>query len=198
MAENEVLDVGSPRRYRRWRQALADCGISAPAVAECLCDELLITVRKKLRGKPLYLVLKACGPDRSVLQEAVSTFKDRAMAKLVEQAHRITRSNDPLLVAQKIAELLVDGLLGRANRYAFKYHPNSDGVRHAALEHAASARLEACKPEIVGLLAASLRNEPIRRVRGAPKARVSAESLTSLSLSPRHAEDKRRNERTNA
>ena len=193
MAENEVLDVGNHRRYRRWRQALADASVEPASVAGCLTEEFLTILRNRLRRKPLYLVFKACEQDRNVLQEAIINFKDRHMAKLVEKACAITRSRIPLVVASTIAELLVDGLVDRANRYAFKHDHNASGDRHAALEHAASARLEACKPQIVGVLAASLRGEPIRRVRGAPKERVSAQALNSLSLSPRELGQKRMN-----
>lgn len=197
MAENEILDVGNRRRYRRWRQALADSNVSPAGVADCLSDEFLTILKSRLRRKPLYLIFKACGRDRSVLQEAVINFKDREMAKLVEKAYAITRSNIPLVVAEKIAELLVDGLVDRANSYAFKHDHNANGDRHAALEHAASARLEACKPQIVSLLAASLRDEPISRVRGAPKAPVSAQALSSLSLSPREPGEQRKHEPPN-
>lgn len=184
MAENEVLDVGNRRHFRRWRKALADADLSPSEVAECLFEDFSVVLRNKLRGEPLYLVLKACGPDREALREVVVNFKDRAMAKLVERAHAITRSNDPLVVAGKITELLIDRLVGRASRYAIKHNDNFDVARHAALERAASARLEACKSQIVGLLAASLRNEPIRRVRSARKVQPSVESLLSHSLQP--------------
>ena len=181
MAENEVLDVGNRRHYRRWRESLADPNLSPSEVSEPMVEEFLLRLRNNLRRKPLYVVLKACGSDRQALQEAVANFKDRVMAKWVEGAYRITQSTNPLIVGQKIAELLIDTLVDRANRYASR-QGNVDRDRHAALEHAASARLEACKPEIVRLLAASLRGEPIRRPRRAPKDQPSAASITSLSL----------------
>lgn len=191
MAENEVLDVGNRRRYRRWRQALADANASPANVADCLSEEFLPILRSSLRREPLYLVLKACGQDREALHEVVIKFKERYMAKLVEKAYAITRSNIPLVVADKIAELLVGDLVDRANRYAFKHNHNANGDRHAALEHATYARLETCKAQIIGVLAASLRGELIHRVRGAPRARVSAQALNSLSLSPREPGEKR-------
>ncbi len=197
MAENEVLDVGNRRRYKRWRQALADANASPASVADCLSDEFQTILRNRLRRKPLYLIFRACGQDRQVLQEAVVSFKDRQMAKLVEKAYAITRSNIPLVVAGKIAELLVDSLVDRANSYAFKHDHNANADRHAALEQAASARLDACKPQIVSLLAASLRNEPIGRMRGVPKAPNSAQTLTSLSLSPRKPGEQRKHEPPN-
>lgn len=182
MAENEILDVGNPRHYKRWRKALADPNLSPSEVAERLSEDFKLVVRKKLRGKPLNLVLKACGQGGKVSAEALANCKDRAMAKYVEQACAITRSSDPVVVARKTFELMIDGVMGRANRHAFKHDHTADGVRHAALENAASARLEACKSEIVSLLVASLRNEPIRRMPTVRKVRPSAEFSVNTSL----------------
>lgn len=92
MAENEILDVGSPRRYRRWRQALADAGVSPSETAECLSAEFQKILRNKLRRYSLYVVLKACKTDRNALREVVATFGDRALAKRVEQACAMTRA----------------------------------------------------------------------------------------------------------
>lgn len=182
MAENEILDVGNPRHYRRWRKALADANLSPTEVAECLSEDFQLVLRKKLWGKPLYLILKACGQDRKALLEAVADCKDRAMAKLVEQAHKITRSSDPLVVAGKIADLLIDSLVGRANRYAFKHDHTADSVRHSMLEQTASSSLKACKSEVINQLAASLRNEPIRRMPTVRKVRLSSEFSVNTSL----------------
>lgn len=181
MAENEVLDVGNRRHYRRWREALADPNLSPSDVSELFAQESLLRLRNNLRRKPLYAVLKACGSDRHALREAIANLKDRALAKFVERAYRITQSTNPLIVGIKIAELLIDTLVGRANRYALR-QGNVDGVRHAALDHATSARLEACKSEIARLLASSLRGEPIGRPHTTRKLQPSAASITSLSL----------------
>lgn len=181
MAENEVLDAGNRRHYRRWREALADSSLGPLEIAEPMVQEFLLLLRNNLRRKPLYVVLKACGSDRDALKEAVASFKDRVMAKWVESAFRITKSTNPSIVGQKIAELLIDTLVDRANRYTSR-HANVDGKTHAAREHAASARLEACKPEIVSLLAACLGGEPIRRQHRVSGVAPSAASINSMSL----------------
>ncbi|OFW03751.1 MAG: hypothetical protein A3G20_04725 [Acidobacteria bacterium RIFCSPLOWO2_12_FULL_59_11] len=129
MAENEVLDVGSRWRYRRWREALGDANLSPAAVADCLPEEFVAILRNALRRKPLYLILKACSQDRGVLREAINNFKDRDMAKLVERAHTIARSTDPSVVARKLAELLVDKFVDRANRYALRHDHNTKGLK---------------------------------------------------------------------
>lgn len=182
MAENEILDVGSPRRYRRWRQALADAGVNPSETADCLSGEFQTILRNKLRRNPLYVVLKACKSDRTALKEVVATFKDRALARLVEQACAITRSADPPVVARKMADLLVDRLADRATCHFLKQNGRTDGGRFAALERATAERLEACKPQVVSWLTASLNEQPIPRVPKVFRDRPSAESLLSKSL----------------
>ena len=198
MAENEVLDVGSRRRYRRWREALGDPNLRPAAVAECLPEEFVSILRNTLRRRPLYLILKACSQDRGVLREAVNNFKDRDMARLVERAHAIVQSANPSVVAQKLAELLVDKFVDRANRYALKHDHNTNAARHAALANETAARLGACLPEIISLMAASLRGDPIRRVRDTPKQKVSAKTLNAMSLSSLPAKGTRADGPTNA
>jgi len=180
MAENEILDVGSPRRYRRWRQALADAGVNPSETADCLSAEFQTILRNKLRRNPLYVVLNACKSDRTALKEVVATFKDGALAKLVEQSCAITRSTDPPIVARKMADLLVDRLLDRATCYSLKQ--NGDRARFAALERATAEKLEACKPQVVSWLAASLNDQRIPRVPRISREKQSAESMLSKSL----------------
>ena len=184
MAENEVLDVGSRRQYRRWRKALADPNLTPSEVAEILGEDFSVALRSKLRRGPLYLVLKACGTNREALQKAVEKLKDRAMAKLVEQAFTMTASRDPVVVATQMANLLVDGLLDRANCYALKHDHNADAARYAALEAEASIRLEAAKPQIISALVTSLRNEPVKGVRRASKPRPAPGAVSNRSLLP--------------
>ena len=182
MAENEVLDVGNRRHFKRWRAALGDPGLTPAAVAESLYQDFSEVLRNKLRGKPLYLVLKACASDREALRDVVANFKGRELAKVVEQAHRITRSNDTAVVAEKMTELLINRLLGCASRYALRSECSAGGGRQAEIERAASTKLIACKPEITALLTAALRAEPIPRIRRMPKVRPSVESVLSTSL----------------
>ena len=182
MAENEVLDVGNRRHYRRWRAALADTKLSATEVAECLSQVLILRLRSALRGPPLLLILKACDQDRETLQAAIASCKDRTLAKFVENAYAITKSNDVYAIAKKIADLIVDGVIDRSSLYAGRHDHHANSVSHEALERESSARLEACKPEIVSLLLASLNGRPIKRARTTPKVRHTAKSMVETSL----------------
>ena len=182
MAENEVLDVGNRRHYRHWRAALADPKLSATEVAECLSQDLILRLRSALRGQPLYLILKACGQDRETLQAAIASCKDRTLAKFVENAYAITKSNDVYVIAKKNADLIVDGVVDRSSLYAGRHGHHANSVSHELLERESSARLEVCKPEIVSLLLASLNGRPIARARIATKQRHTGKSLVETSL----------------
>lgn len=180
MAENEVLDVGSPRRYRRWRHILSDSNAVPSDSADCLYKEFSAVLKKELRRQPLHAVLTACGRDRAALMEVVATFKNRSLARMVENAYRIARSSDPTAVARKLAELLIDRVISRSNRYVLRQ--NQPETRRAALETAAIARFESCKAEVIGWLVASLRNQPIQRTLRVPKVQPTATILASSSL----------------
>lgn len=181
MAENEILDVGNQRRYKRWRQVLCDNTSNPAQVAEALEEGLKDALRKKLRGKSLHLVLKACDLGKDLLQAAVDSLKDRQLAKMVERARAASRSSDPSVVASSMADMMIDSVIDRANKFAFKHLPEGGGVRHASLESAARSRLEACRPQIVAELEASLRNVPIRR-EPVRRTKASPQDVASMSL----------------
>lgn len=184
MAENEVLDVGYGKQYRRWRHALADASLSPAEIAQKLSQDFASILRSKLRGEPFYLVLKACGQDRVALQEAVGAFKNRTMAKLVEQAFKITKSTDPSMVATKMADLLIARLRDKANCYALQHRHNADATRHAAIEVETAASLEKIKPRIVEALTASLSNRSVKQFRRPSVPRPTPQAVLDTSLRP--------------
>lgn len=180
MAENEILDVGNPRRYKQFRIALSDNRASDYEVAEALEADFKDALRKKLRGKPLDLVLKACDVGGNLLQSAVETLKDRHLAKIVERAYAASRSDNPSDVASTMADILIDGAVERAMRFARKQPSGIDGIRHASLEAIARSQLDACKPQIAAELEASLRNVSSRREPIRPRKTPQAVASTSL------------------
>lgn len=181
MAENEILDVGNQRRYKRWRKVLCDNASSPAEVAEALEEGLKDALRKKLRGKSLHLVLKACDLGRELMQAAVESLKDRQLAKMVERARAVSHSSDPSIVASSMADMMIDSVIDRANKFAFKHLPDGDGIRHSSLEAAARSRLKACRPQIIAELEASFRNVPIRR-EPVRRPKVSPQTVASMSL----------------
>ena len=56
MAENEILDVGNPNHYKRWRKVLGDTNASLAEVAEvagALSDDFAEVFMQKLRDETL-------------------------------------------------------------------------------------------------------------------------------------------------
>ncbi|MBE1162787.1 hypothetical protein [Dyella acidiphila] len=184
MAENEVLDVGSRRNYKRWLAVVADSGVSASVAADRLAEDCLATLLRKLRAQPLYLVLKACGVDQIALQSAVATFKDASLARWVETAYRITQSTEPSVIARKVAELLIDGVQSQATRFTMRNDLSIDQNRRDELELATSTSLLAARDQIVEVLEHSLRNGIPQRKRSVSREQQRKEPLISRSLNP--------------
>lgn len=182
MAENEVLDVGSPRRYKKWRHSLMNPTATPSEAAACLYEEFSSILKKELRRQPLYSVLVACSRDRATLREAVAAFKNQSLATMVKNAFRIAGSANPTAVAKVLTGLLVDRVIGRSNRYLVLQKETE--TRRASLENAARVRFESCETEVVGWLAASLQNQPVPRPPRIPKVRASSEAVISRSLLP--------------
>ena len=53
MAENEILDVGNPNHYKRWRKVLGDTNASLAEVVGALSDDFAEVFMQKLRGETL-------------------------------------------------------------------------------------------------------------------------------------------------
>ena len=182
MAENEMLDVGSNKRYRRWKAALTNVDLAPVEVASILGEELISLLRSKLRKQPLSVVLTACKGDDAMLQDAIESFKEISLARLVVQASHVCRSTAPEDVAVATADLLVDGLHDRANLHTGKERYGLDRSRQAEIRSETFAKLEGCKSELIRILSASLSGRENVRVRITRRPKPTAAEVVSLSL----------------
>jgi hypothetical protein len=182
MAENEVLDVGNPLHYRRWRRMLAAHNVDERAAASALSEDFLSVLRKTLRREPVSLILKACGRDVLALQQAVEGCKDRAFGKSIEQACKIAGTKDPISVAHVLADLLIGDLVDAANRRAHRYQRGPGQFGQGVLEAETTTRLEACRPAVTELLVASLRGERIKRATSKRKQVPTAKAFVMQSI----------------
>ena len=182
MAENEMLDVGSNKRYRRWKAALTNVNLAPIEVASILSDELLTLLKSKLRKRPLSVVLSACKGDPVMLQDAIESFKEISLARLVVQASHLCRSMTSEDVAIATADLLVEGLQDRASLQAGKERYGLDRSRQAEIRSETFIKLEECKPELIRMLRASLSGQDNVHMRITRRPRPSAKAVVSLSL----------------
>jgi hypothetical protein len=182
MAENEILDLGNPRRYARFRHLLASSDATVEQVVVGLIEDVVPTTRAVLRRQPLYMILKACGQDRATLRQAVAGCTEWEMASLTVQAHAICRSNDPVVMGQTAARLLVEKIADRVRRFSLRDDQSIVPARRTALLQETERRLNECRSEIEGLIAASLRGEPIKRTRRRSVVRSPASAIIGDSL----------------
>lgn len=186
MAENEILDLGNPRQYAHFRHLLATPDASTGQVADALLEDVLRLVRRDLRRAPLDAVLKACGKGRLALQEAIAALAERGMATLTLQAHTITRSTDPPVIAKKVTDLLFDRIIDRLRLYSQRHAHYAGTTRRSALIGEAEHRLNECYSEVENLVTASLQGDPVKRSRRIPGPRMSANALVKHTLVARH------------
>lgn len=182
MAENEVLDVGNPLHYRRWRRLLAAHDADENAVAAALSEDFLSVLRSTLRREPVSLIFKACGRDVVALQQAVDSCKDRAFVKSIEQACAVAGTKDAISVAHALADILIGGVIDAANRRASRFQRGSTHFQQGALEAETVNRLEACRPAVTDLLVASLRGERIKRQARSRQPAPTAKMVITRSL----------------
>lgn len=180
MAENEMLDVGNPRRFKRWRAALSNGVLTPSELADALEEDARDVLRKKLRGNPIDVILRACDFVPEARRAAVEMLKDRHLARMVDRALAACGSKDSNQVACHMIEHYHDKLADRAVRDALKQYPNEPGCV-AAIETAIRARLDACKPQLIQDCEAALRNIPIPRERARAR-KPTAASIAAISL----------------
>ena len=123
MAENELLDIKG-KRWRETRRLLSMPDSSFSEIAKCAIAEFETGIRRDLsaclkNGQPLLELLRAAEGAPGGLREAVLTFKNRTLARIVGKA--IEDCGAPLTstrVAERAAELLAvqarDKVLGHA------------------------------------------------------------------------------------
>lgn len=194
MAENEIIDLGHPRRWQRTRRALrnADCSledvvVAARADVEGVCKGLPKALKQ---GPPLALLLRSAMGSAIQMQSVIAQFTEKRLATLVRDAMALARSGGPAKVAAVAASHLIDSLIGqievRAGREA---RFRSSEARQELLAGVAAA-FRPFEAPLRERLESSLRNGPVPRFKHliVPKPRLSARQLINLSVTPQHAE----------
>jgi hypothetical protein len=194
MAENEIIDLGHPRRWRRTRRALsnADCSLEEVVVAaradvEGVCKGLPKALKQ---GPPLALLLQSAMGSPIQMQAVIAQFTEKGLATLVRDAMALARSRDPAKVAAAAASHLIDSLIGQIEMRAGRESRFRSLKARQDLIVGVSAAFRPYEAPLKEMLESSLRNGPVHRFRRltAPTPRLSAGQLVNLSVTPRHAE----------
>ena len=175
-----MLDLGSPRRYRRWKAALRDEGCSDEARAAILREELLQLLRGKLRrGGPVHLLLRASSSSPEALKGVVESLKDKYMVRVLQNAIATCGSTDPDAVARAAVARLVEDVVDKARLQTLKAYPASP-ERCRDMERALRSDFSGAAPTLVNDMKAALLDLPIPR--SAPRPKPSVQSVAATSL----------------
>lgn len=190
MAENELLNLGHQTRWQRTRRALqnpecphADRLAALTADIEGICSGLPKALKK---GPPLAALLRLAIGSPLKVQVVLSEFKEGNLARLVNQARSLTKSNDPSAVASCTVRLLTDGLVDQLDTRAGRQEHLRSRESRAELAADATRIFRGYESELKRILECSLRDTPIApfKRRLAPVRRMSPKQLVGFSVVP--------------
>lgn len=189
MAENEILDLAG-RRWQRTRAALVNANLSLTAIAECVAEDLQRAVHLQLAkalhsGHTLLTVLRATEQHPAAVRAAIESFQDQRLARIARDAISATASKDPADIARCAVTMLLDGLMDKLPALARRSGCFQAGARLETLLQAVHQSLDARRGELVAVIKASLRGQPVRQRRNGAERRqapMDAKTLVNLPL----------------
>jgi hypothetical protein len=194
MAENELLDING-KRWRDTRRLLSIPSTSSSEIAKCAIAEFEAGIRRDLNaclknGQPLLDLLRAAEGAPGGLREAVLTFKNRTLARIVGKA--IEDCGAPLTstrVAERAAELLAIRARDKVLGHAASLPEYAEESRRAALRADVTEVFRKAQDLISEHLEHALEGEKLNRARFSRKPKRSPDEQTtdvlSQSLLPR-------------
>lgn len=188
MAENEIIDLGHKLRWVRTRRALknSDCPLEDVVAAmtadiEGVCSGLPKALKK---GPPLASLLRLTIGSSVQVQAVIAQFNEKSLATLVNDARKLSCSNNAASVAAVAARLLVDRLIDQIDRRAGREERFRSPEARAQLLAEATKTFRSYEDDLRAILQSSLLGEPIVRFkrRIAAPERMTAKQLLSISI----------------
>lgn len=199
MAENELLNLGHKTRWQRTRRALenpdcshADLVAALTADIEGVCSGLPKALKK---GPPLAALLRLSFGSFMQIQAVLAEFKEGNLARLINEARSLTKSNDPSAVAACAARLLTQRLVDQLDKRAGRQEHFRSRESRAKLVADATKVFRNYEGDLKLILECSLRDAPItpfkRRLprvrRPSPKQLLNFSIVPPSSPEPQHA-----------
>ncbi|WP_428312765.1 hypothetical protein [Hydrocarboniphaga sp.] len=193
MAENEILDLSS-RRWQRTRAALVTPSFTLTAIAECAADDLNRGLRLQLSkalqsGQTLLTVLQATEQHPAAMRAVVESFQDQQLVRVARNAIAATPSKEPAAIARCMTAMLIDSVMGKVPVLAERSGCFEDSARREALMQAVRQEFESRRSGLTATIEASLRGQPVRRLRqtgaGRTQPPVEASALVHSPLAIR-------------
>lgn len=190
MAENELLNLGHKTRWQRTRRALENPDCSRAELLEALTSDIegvcsgLPKALKK--GPPLAALLRLSLGSSVQVQAVLAEFKEKNLGRLINDARRLTRSNNPSAVAACAAGLLTDRLVDQLDKRAGRHEHFRSRESRAELVAEGSRIFRSYEGDLKRILECSLRDAPITpfKRRLPPVRRQSPKQLLAFSVVP--------------
>lgn len=177
MAENEILDLGHARRWRKTRDALADPACTTTDIVSVACEDFDVACEKLpgvlRQGPSLALLLQPMLGSVSRSQAVLSQFVEKGLVQVVEIACKLARGRGVAAIADAASQLMIDRVIdqldlraGRCER--FRSYETRQQLRADAVQ-----AFRAYQEPLRNIIEASLRDGPIqpykRRIPARPK-----------------------------
>jgi hypothetical protein len=178
VAENELLDVASAKRWGETRSDLR--AEAAPAtVAQHAVEELIRSLRSTLalagrKGQTLESLLSVAALGNEARRAALFCFNDHTLARMVmTAAQKLPGCADRALLVRTVSAMIADRVRDAIVRHSMETSRYQAPSEREALSRELASRLELARQQIGSVIDASLQG---LRVKTAPRPRATQAS----------------------
>lgn len=188
MAENESLDFGHERRWRRSRNVLRDPASTLDQFIHTAADDCQEAIRllpaALRKGTALLVLVRALESGSKVaIQEAVATFKEKRLASIVLAALRCSPSGDRAELARGAAESIIETLIDQIAARSKREQRFCSNAEQTELREALAREFSVHVPSLSETIEASMRGNPVRLIRKAFRShRMAPRDVARMSL----------------
>jgi hypothetical protein len=169
VAENELLDVASARRWAETRNDLR-AGAAPVVVARHAVEELNRSVRNTLalawrKGQTtLESLLHADRLGHTARREAVDCFNDHTLPRMVMNARKLPGCDDRATLVSNLASLIIDKVRDQIVRHSIETSRYQAVGEREALSKVLASQLDLVRPQIAAAIDQSLRGLRVKSV----------------------------------
>jgi hypothetical protein len=187
MAENEMLDLGHPNRWRRSRLLLDDPLTTVSELTTTAGEEFTEVVRRLAvalrKGQPLVMLLRAANQSAVALQSVIAEFTEKRLASLVVSARQTASDLSIEAVAHSASTSLIQTVVDQIVVRALSKSRFTSPQEQARLRKSLTSEFGQHQSAIRTVLEASMRGAPIKPIRTRRHAsRPTAHQVAATSL----------------
>jgi hypothetical protein len=168
VAENELLDVASGKRWAETRNDLR-AGLNPDVIASRAVDEFNRGIRRSLvdaqrKGDTLQSLVQAVDLGREATRATINRFTDPTLARIVVGALKFPECRDRGTLVNSVTTLLIDRVRDAIVGHAGDSPRYQDAAERQALSLALTSKLKDFRRELHSLISNSTAGLPVRLV----------------------------------